>query len=560
MAAAVSMTSVPAMAAGQTDSAVSTAESATESATENTGSEAETESKTESPDAKSDTEAPDTSGAAAESEPALPAAEESVSGISSAASGSDASSAEESGTSADSAASDPVDTENTYRLYLHEDAQGGFAEGEYVVMTAPDGSVLTSTKAGDPDAKSIRWVYADGLKPDTEYTCQHFTASGRLKDILTVNGIRTTTYTVKVSNDQVEDSKQAYVKANSFLMREGDVHADSIHVTFQSETAHGWGSGIGFGTTAYGTAAGVIPGSNLFRAFEDTYTSDGTASSYGYDYSRQNQYGYVQGRYGAVKADKFVSSFSVPKGETFGLLPLDGITTTKDGEEQFLGWYDARTGEKITDDSVGYDGAVYVARFGETGMASRQVFRDITPSSELYDAAYWAAGNGIADTANKKFNPDKGATRAEIIMFLYRQFGKPDTANTAKTPFKDVKNKAYYAKAVAWAYQNGYTTGTSKNRFSPNRKCTRGEFLTFLQRICPAHYGFSDLYGETINASQIPFTDVTENTPYAQMVEYLVDRQILFGLPGDALNAKQTVSRGEVLYALYRMDRQEMLR
>lgn len=571
MAAAVSMTSVPVMAAGQTDSTVSAVESTAES-TESVTNPPETQTEsTETQAAASDSGADSTPAESAETSDSESTASSDAAGTeektsaseaetAAAAAGAQAESAESAETnSTETGSTAPVDMANAYRLYLHEDAQGGFAQGEYVVMTAPDGTKLVSTKADQPDAKSVRWVYVDGLQPDVEYSCVHYTAQGTVKDILTVNGIKTTTYTVKISDNQVFDSKQAYVKTNSYIMKESDVSTDSIHVTFQSESAHGWGGGIGSDPRS-----GVIPGSNLFRAFEDTYASDGAASSYGYDYSRQNQYGYVQGKYGTVRADKYVVSYSIPKGEAFGLLPLEGKTSvssgTGDSEIAFAGWYDAKTGKKITDSSVGYDGAVYVARFKETGKAKFQVFKDITPSHELYKAANWGAGSGIIDTSNRKFNPDRSATRAEVITFLYRQFGKSDTASTTKTPFRDVKSKAYYAKAVAWAYRNGYTTGTSKNKFSPNRKCTRGEFLTFLQRICPAYYNFSGLYGGTINSNANPFADVTDSTPYAQMVEYLVDRNIMFGLPGDTLNAKKNVTRGEVLSILYRMDRQETLR
>lgn len=49
--------------------------------------------------------------------------------------------------------------------------------------------------------------------------------------------------------------------------------------------------------------------------------------------------------------------------------------------------------------------------------------------------------------------------------------------------FTDVPASAYYAKAVAWAIENGITNGTSATTFSPNADCTRAEIVTFLSPI-----------------------------------------------------------------------------
>ena len=38
--------------------------------------------------------------------------------------------------------------------------------------------------------------------------------------------------------------------------------------------------------------------------------------------------------------------------------------------------------------------------------------------------------------------------------------------------------------AVAWAVQNGITSGTSDTTFSPDKVCSRGEIVTFLHRAC----------------------------------------------------------------------------
>lgn len=43
-------------------------------------------------------------------------------------------------------------------------------------------------------------------------------------------------------------------------------------------------------------------------------------------------------------------------------------------------------------------------------------------------------------------------------------------------------SKSNYADAVVWAVENGVTSGTGNNQFSPNADCTRAQIVTFLYR------------------------------------------------------------------------------
>ena len=63
---------------------------------------------------------------------------------------------------------------------------------------------------------------------------------------------------------------------------------------------------------------------------------------------------------------------------------------------------------------------------------------------------------------------------------LWRAAGSP--AAQSGTAFQDVAAGSYYAQAVAWAVENGITTGVGKGRFDPNSTCTRGQIVTFLYR------------------------------------------------------------------------------
>lgn len=109
-------------------------------------------------------------------------------------------------------------------------------------------------------------------------------------------------------------------------------------------------------------------------------------------------------------------------------------------------------------------------------------FTDIKPSDYYYQAVLWGVSIGLTTgTSPTTFSPNDPCTRAQIVTFLYRGSGK--TVYSGATPFTDVPEDAYYAKAVSWAVSEGITTGTSATTFSPDLTCTRGQIVTFLYRF-----------------------------------------------------------------------------
>lgn len=107
-------------------------------------------------------------------------------------------------------------------------------------------------------------------------------------------------------------------------------------------------------------------------------------------------------------------------------------------------------------------------------------FTDVSASDYYYNAVLWAVENGITTGASAdRFAPGATVSRAQTVTFLYRANGSP-AANGAS--FNDVAADEYYANAVAWAVQNGITTGTGNGKFSPNADCTRGQIVTLLYR------------------------------------------------------------------------------
>ena len=107
-------------------------------------------------------------------------------------------------------------------------------------------------------------------------------------------------------------------------------------------------------------------------------------------------------------------------------------------------------------------------------------FKDISSTDYFYNAVLWAVENGITSgTGADTFSPATTVTRGQTVTFLYRAAGSPAVSGGS---FSDVAADAYYAKAVAWANENGITSGVGSNKFAPNADCTRAQIVTLLYR------------------------------------------------------------------------------
>lgn len=82
------------------------------------------------------------------------------------------------------------------------------------------------------------------------------------------------------------------------------------------------------------------------------------------------------------------------------------------------------------------------------------------------------------------FGTDSVCTRAQAAAMIYRcaqAQGKGFTgAWMFHLPFTDVPEWAY--ESVAWCYMNSVTTGVSETSFAPGNDCTRAQIVTFLWR------------------------------------------------------------------------------
>ena len=167
-------------------------------------------------------------------------------------------------------------------------------------------------------------------------------------------------------------------------------------------------------------------------------------------------------------------------------------------------------------------------------------FSDVSTDAYYYEAVKWAQEKGITGgIGNGLFGPNQPCTRAQIVTFLWRAAGSPEPK--AMSSFADVSTDAYYAKAVAWAVENGITTGTGDGKFSPDATCTRAQSVTFLFRAI----------GKLVD-SKAEFSDVLADSYYANAVDWAVENGVTNGIGDGLFGPNNSCTRAQIVTFLYR--------
>lgn len=167
-------------------------------------------------------------------------------------------------------------------------------------------------------------------------------------------------------------------------------------------------------------------------------------------------------------------------------------------------------------------------------------FKDVKEGDAFYDEILWAADKGIINgDGTGNYNPNDGITRAQIVMILWNAAGNKEASKPSG--FADVKEDAWYAKAVAWAVENGITNGTDLG-FEPDRVCTRAEIVTFLHRA----------NNKPAPAAAASFTDLTQDW-YKDAVAWAVENGITKGVGDNRFATNDTCTRGQAAAFMYRL-------
>jgi len=184
--------------------------------------------------------------------------------------------------------------------------------------------------------------------------------------------------------------------------------------------------------------------------------------------------------------------------------------------------------------------ATFAEKQADEPVAPEKLFADVSADDYYYEAVKWASENGVTGGIGENlFGAKLPCTRAQIVTFLWRAAGSPEPKGMSG--FVDVSADAYYAKAVAWAVEQGIVSGTSATTFSPDAVCTRAQSVAFLYRA----------FGEKVNKAA-GFSDVSADAYYADAVAWAVENGVASGIGGGLFAPDQDCARGQIVAFLYR--------
>ena len=225
------------------------------------------------------------------------------------------------------------------------------------------------------------------------------------------------------------------------------------------------------------------------------------------------------------------------RDQTFTITPDKGYAVAKvlvDGKS--VGAVKSYTFKNVTKDHT-----IEAIFMKSNGNPQTGVFVDVAEGSYYEEAIDWAVEKGITNgVSSNMFAPNDPCTRAQIVTFLWRAAGSP--APKSMSSFTDVPADAFYAKAVAWAVENGITSGTGESKFSPNSACTRAQAVTFLYRAS----------GSPAVSGKAEFSDVSTTAFYADAVAWAAKKGITTGIGGGLFGSDNDCTRGQIVTFLWR--------
>lgn len=144
----------------------------------------------------------------------------------------------------------------------------------------------------------------------------------------------------------------------------------------------------------------------------------------------------------------------------------------------------------------------------------------------------------LGDAEKTSEGGDTGETEGEIPA---------ETTETEASVFSDVAADAYYADAVAWAYENKVTSGMGNGKFGSDVECSRAQVVTFLWNAA------GQPEPET---AENPFTDVkdpdAEDTDwFSKAVLWAVENGITSGTSATTFDPTATCKNSHILTFLW---------
>ena len=167
-------------------------------------------------------------------------------------------------------------------------------------------------------------------------------------------------------------------------------------------------------------------------------------------------------------------------------------------------------------------------------------FIDVDIFDWYHDGVMYATENGIMNgVGGNRFEPETELKREMLAVILWNMTDNPEPNGIA--PFLDVASDKYYAKAIAWANENGVMYGYGEE-FGVGEAVTREDFAAILYRYA-AFKGYDTTQGGMAIREFIDFDQIAD---YAvEALGWAVNSGIISGMGDGTISPKATANRGQ---------------
>ena len=192
----------------------------------------------------------------------------------------------------------------------------------------------------------------------------------------------------------------------------------------------------------------------------------------------------------------------------------------------------------------------FTARFLDPSAATYQpsssdmtAFLDVSRSTPHAEDIWWLASEEISSGySDKTFRGTSAVARQDMAAFLWRASNLPSYRASAedKESFTDVNEGTSHAQDIWWLAAKGISTGYPDGTFKGQDTVVRQDMAAFLYRLAG-----SPAYTPS-QADKKQFVDVTEKTPHAREIWWMVSIGLTQGYGDGTFRPQNAVTRADM--------------
>lgn len=180
--------------------------------------------------------------------------------------------------------------------------------------------------------------------------------------------------------------------------------------------------------------------------------------------------------------------------------------------------------------------AIAVTALAVVPASAANSFSDVSKDSAHFNSISTLNEAGIINGfPDGTFKPSQDVTRGQAAKMIAGAFGLTTESTEEDPNFKDVATSSAYYEAIVTLVNLGVVQGYEDDTFRPNDTITRGQMAVMVAQA-------TGLTAE----GESPFTDVPQDSPYADAVTALYEAGIAKGLTATEFGVEKNVTRGQL--------------